>query len=296
MPRTLNASPGRAPEHNVYDLRDVFPTTGNIWFVDSGASSSGSGLTPEAAVTTIDAAINKATASNGDIIIVMEGHAETISGAAGIALDKAGITIVGLGRGRNRPVITFSAVASSFDISAANCHVENLVLAAGEDHTAMVNVTAADVTLKNCEIILATTSKEAVIGVLANASGDRMRVEGCHIHDIGVAGCDHAISFGAGDHTVIKDNIITGLFAVGGAIENSAAAADVVIQGNVIVNRTADGANKTIVFHASTTGLIVDNRMAIIDSCCVVPVTAAGAFVSHNYFTGAAGVTASVLQ
>lgn len=296
MPRTRLANLGRVAEHNLYDLRHVFPTTGNIWFVDSGASSGGNGLSPEAAVTTIDAAINLATAANGDIIVVMEGHAETLAGAAGVALDKAGLTIVGLGRGRNRPVITFSAAASSFDISAANCHVEGLVLVAGEDHTAMVNVTAASVTIKNCEIVLAATSKEAVIGILADASADRLRVEGCHIHDIGVAGCDHAISFGACDHTVIKDNIITGLFAVGGQIENSAAAADVIIEGNVLVNRTPDGANKNFVAHASTTGIIANNRIAIIDSCCVAPITAAAMFVSGNYFTGAAGVTASTLK
>ena len=109
MPRTKIGGGGtRTLEHNLYDLRHRFPTTGNIWFVDSGAASGGNGLSPEGAVLTIDAAINLATAANGDIIVVMEGHAETIAGAAGVAQDVAGLTIVGLGRGRNRPVITFA--------------------------------------------------------------------------------------------------------------------------------------------------------------------------------------------
>lgn len=276
------------------------PVGGNLFFVGASVTgagtSTGHGYTPEAPLTTIDAAVGRCTASRGDVIIVLEGHTETLAGAAGVALDVAGVRVIGLGVGRNRPSLTFSAVASSFDISAANCHVENLVLLAGEDHTAMVNVTAANVTIKGCEIVLATTSKEAVIGILGSANSDRLRVEGCHFHDIAVAGVDHAISFGAADHTVIKDNLITGLYAVGGAIENSAAAVDVAIMGNTILNTTPDGNNKNIVLHASTTGIISNNRGAIIDSTGPAPVTAAAAFVAHNYWSSAVGVTASVLM
>lgn len=273
---------------------------GQVFFVCSAATgaadSAGRGQTPDQPLATLDYAIGLCTASKGDLILVLPGHAETLSAAAGVALDVAGVRVIGLGTGRNRPAFTFSAVASSFDISAANCSIEGLVLLAAEDHTAMVNVTAADVTIKDCEIRLATTSKEAVIGILADGGADRMLIENNHIHDIAVAGCDHAISFGAGDHTVIRNNIITGLFAVGGLIENSAAAIDVVIRENVLVNRTPDGDNKLIVAHASTTGGIVGNRGGIIDSSGPAPVTAAAMHVGGNWFSSAGGVTASVLM
>lgn len=298
MPRTRLANLGRVAEHNLYDLRHVFPTTGNIFFVDSGASAGGNGLSPEAAVTTIDAAINLATASNGDVIVVMEGHAESITGAAGIALDVAGITIVGLGRGRNRPVITFTtAAAASFDISAANCHVENLVLICGiDDQTAMVNVTAADVTIKGCEFLIADATYDADLGILAGAGADRLTVSGCHFHQTGNTTVATAISCGADDNTVIRDNIIMGYHGTAGAIVNSAAAVNFHVIGNFIVNRTADANNKAIVLHASTVGIVADNRMAVIDSTGPAPVTAAAAFVSGNYFTGAVDVTASTLM
>lgn len=299
MPRTRLANLGRVAEHNLYDLRILFPTTGNIFFVDSGVATAGNGLSPEAAVATIDAAINLATASNGDIIVVMEGHAESITGAAGIAADVAGITIVGLGRGRNRPVITFTtANGASFDISAANVHVENLVLVNGKDgQTAMVNVSAANVTIKNCEIQTGDASTQAVLGILTTAAADRLRVEGCHIHGTSDAGTTSQISIVGGDSIVIKDNVIFGACATTGNIAAATTAStNGTIVGNVINNQTADGNNKAIVLGAGDTYMIANNRIAIIDSTGPAPVTAAGAYVSGNYWTGAAGVTASTLM
>lgn len=298
MPRTKLANMLRVPEHNVYDLRSLFPTTGNLWFVDSGAASGGNGKSPESAVQTIDAAINLATASNGDIIIVMEGHAESITGAAGIALDVAGLTIVGLGRGRNRPVITFTtAAAASFDITAANNWVENLSLVCGIDsQTAMMNIQAAGVTIKNCEFQGADACAQAAVGILTTDAADRLHVEGCWFHGAGDTTAWIAIDIVGGDDLTIKNNNCQGYFGTTGAIRSgTTAGVNYLIQGNTIVNRTADGNNKAITLHANAVGLVCDNRMAIIDSTCPAPITAAAAFVSHNYSVGAVGVTASTL-
>jgi hypothetical protein len=298
MPRTRLANLGRVAEHNLYDLRQVFPTTGNIFFVDSGASAGGNGLSPEAAVLTIDAAIGLCTANNGDIIVVMEGHAESVVGAAGIAADVAGITIVGLGRGRKRPVITFTtATAASCDISAASIHVENLVFVNGIDaQTAMINISAADVTIKGCEIQTGDATTQAVLGILTTDVA-RIRIEGCHIHGLVTAGTTSQISIVGGDSHVIKDNFLFGACATTGNIAAATTASlNGLIIGNVILNQTADGNNKAIVLGASDTYMIVNNRMAVIDSTGPAPVTAAAAYVSGNYWTGAAGVTASTLM
>src|SRR3990167_4421252 len=58
--------------------------------------------------STIDNAINNCTASRGDVIMVMPGHAETVS-ATTIAMDVAGVNIVGLGVGALRPTLSFNA-------------------------------------------------------------------------------------------------------------------------------------------------------------------------------------------
>lgn len=83
---------------------------------------------------TIDAAIGYTTAGRGDLILVAPDHTESVTAAAGIALDVAGVSVIGLGSGNNRPVITFSsATTASFDITAANCVVKNIVGVAGID-------------------------------------------------------------------------------------------------------------------------------------------------------------------
>ena len=75
---------------------------------------------------TIDYAIGKCTASRGDIIMVMPGHAENISAASGLTSDVAGVAIVGLGAGTLRPKLSFTAAAGTHVISAANCSFYNI--------------------------------------------------------------------------------------------------------------------------------------------------------------------------
>ena len=302
MPRTrIPLTGGRAgtslvAEHNLYDLRMRFPTTGNIWFVDSGVSASGNGLSPDTAVTTIDAAINLATASNGDIIIVMEGHAETIAAAAGIALDVIGLTIVGLGRGRSRPVITFgTAAGASLDISAASNWIENVVLLNGvASQTAVVNVTAADVMIKGCEFQLGDATTQALLGILTTDAADRLIVEDNWFHTSDAVTA--AIRIVGTDDIIVRRNLVTGKYATTGAIEQVTTAGNRhLYEGNTVLNTTADGNNKSIVLKSDTTGFVSNNRLAVIDSTCPSPTTGAGAMWGGNYQIGAVD-TAGVLK
>ncbi|MHC4121799.1 MAG: hypothetical protein ACYSWO_30370, partial [Planctomycetota bacterium] len=56
----------------------------------------------------------------------MPGHEEDIDAAAGIALDVAGVAIIGLGSAALRPKITFSDTASTMTVTAANCSLSNI--------------------------------------------------------------------------------------------------------------------------------------------------------------------------
>jgi len=99
---------------------------GDIYYVDSGSgSSSNTGLADDEALTTIDAAINKCTASQGDVIYVLPGHAETIDEASAITCDVVGIHIQGVGRGTDRPQLTWDDTASTIVMSAANVSWDN---------------------------------------------------------------------------------------------------------------------------------------------------------------------------
>lgn len=151
MPRTKIAGVHRTKEHNLYDFRSHNATTGNIYFVDSNAASGGDGLSPEGAVQTIDAGINLCTASNGDIIYVMEGHTEnkTATGAMFTA-DVAGVRIFGLGYGNTRPTLTFNHTGADIDVTAADVWMDNFKFVCSvADQTHVFDVQAARFKLTN---------------------------------------------------------------------------------------------------------------------------------------------------
>lgn len=118
-------------------------TTGNVYFVQYTNGSDGNeGTDPSEPFKTLDYAIGKCTASQGDTIFVMEGHAETTTA---IALDVAGITILGLGVGRTRPTFTATTAASDLiDVTVANCRIGNIrLVGAASGCTGLIHLDAA---------------------------------------------------------------------------------------------------------------------------------------------------------
>ena len=96
--------------------------------LDNGNSVAGvdqaGGGTYQRPFRTVDFAIGECTANRGDVIYVMPGHAETIvaaATAATIAIDVAGVTVVCLGSGDDRPTFTFEHATSTIGVTAANC-------------------------------------------------------------------------------------------------------------------------------------------------------------------------------
>lgn len=101
---------------------------GNTFWVDSNKGSNGNKGTEISPFATIDYAIGRCTANQGDTIFVAQGHAEAIIAAGTITADVAGINIIGLGVGENRPVLTSTtATAASFLVSADDVYIANMV-------------------------------------------------------------------------------------------------------------------------------------------------------------------------
>lgn len=115
----------------VFTVDDIAEHPGEIFFVGSAVSgcsdAAGYGQNPDAPFATIDYAIGQCTASRGDVIYVLPGHNEGL-GDAQIAVDVAGISIIGLGTGGLVPRIDFDHANASIDISANNCRLKNLRL------------------------------------------------------------------------------------------------------------------------------------------------------------------------
>jgi len=95
-------------------------TTGKTWYVQATTGADGNvGDDSSLPKASINGAIAAARADKGDVIIVMPGHAETVT-ATSIVLSKADIKIVCLGNGRNTPIFTLNAATSTITVSAAD--------------------------------------------------------------------------------------------------------------------------------------------------------------------------------
>lgn len=289
----------RSQPGGVFVFTDESKTTGNIFFVHSGTGTNGAGYgrNPDAPTATLDYAIGLCTASQGDRIYVMPGHAESLTGAAAVALDVAGVKVVGLGQGRNRPVFTYTtAVGASVDVSAANCAIENCVFVVGYDAiTAMFNITGADFTFRGNEIVTATASYQATLGILTTAAATRLTVDNNYFHGTTDAGTATAIRIVGGDDHSITNNVILGAFTttLGGIQNVTTACVNLKISGNTIANLTAS-ASVAITLVSTTTGMVTNNRLSVLTGTAPV-VGAALNGVGGNYYCAAAGVTAGTL-
>lgn len=135
-------------------------TTGSYFFVHSGTGSNNNrGLEVAYPFATINGAVGACTANKGDVIIVMPGHAETISAAAGVSLTKAGVTVWGVGEGSLKPTLTFTtSTAADVNVSAANCWIHNVRFVNGID--SLVNFLDLDegfFKATNCDFVTAST-------------------------------------------------------------------------------------------------------------------------------------------
>ena len=150
--------------------------SGNIWWVDSAGAQTGDGKFNRP-FATIDTAINNASAS--DIIFVKAGHVETLAAAGAITMDVAGVSIIGLGTGNNRPVLTITPATVGVNCitwSAANCSFENIVCVAGLDAiTNPFNISGAGAYL-DIEWQDGSSLIEAETVVLTTAAADRLNV------------------------------------------------------------------------------------------------------------------------
>jgi hypothetical protein len=253
----------------------ILNTYGNdIRWVDSNGTANGDG-TYQRPYATIDAAVGACTANKGDIIMVKAGHVETVTAAAGLALDVAGISIVGLGNKRNRPQVNFTtAVSASMKVTAANIYVENIRFTGGIDAlTNPIHVDAADFTMTDWT--WDDVTGQCTDCVLTTANADRMELSNFEYSGDSASGTNAAIALVGGDGIKIHDFIMDGNFAVGGIDVRTTATTDLKVY-NVISFRTRNSADifliDTITASTGTIGpnlnlRLQDNAANITEAC-----------------------------
>lgn len=260
----------------------------------TGNSNSNSGFDPAAPLATIDYAMGLCTAGKGDVIVVLPGHIESVPTASAITCDVAGVAIIGIGFGRNRPRLNWTtATSATVVISAANVTWANFVFdLTGIDAVATgFTISGADCTIADCEFEVADSGGQAVLGITTTAGADRLTLTRNNFHGSADAGNTSVLSIVGGDNIRIIDNdFIAASGASAGVIANATTdSTNLIIHNNRIANRTASS-TKAIVLTSSSTGFITNNRISILSG--TAPLTAAAMNVAGNNYSAAAGVTA----
>ena len=124
---------------NVRGMPLVQTQPGNVFWVNNSTvlnanAATGSDTnrgTYQRPFATLQYAVNSCVAGRGDTIFIGAGHAETISSATALLLNKSSVAIVGLGTGASRPTFTLdTANTATIAVSAANVSVQNCIFVA----------------------------------------------------------------------------------------------------------------------------------------------------------------------
>ena len=183
---------------------------GTFYYVYSGTGSdSYTGLDKDHPLATLDAAIGKCTANAGDVIFVLQNHAETM-GTGSVDVDVAGITIIGLGSGSDRPCFTFDTATDTFVMGSAgdNCTIYNLAFFPAVNQCVVgvqIEDGADNVAIINCEWLESTTAANEFLTMmdLVEEASD-LTVYGCRFTSVDAAGATSAIDIGDGAATRLR--------------------------------------------------------------------------------------------
>lgn len=193
--------------------------TGNVYFVHSTNGSNSNNDGSEASpFASIDYAVGKCTANNGDVIYAMPGHNESVTAAGGLDLDVVGITVVFLGEGTDRAKVTFGTSASAdMDIDAANVTLINPKFVAAIDAlTGPIDVNASDFKIVNGEYHDAA-SKNTTDCIVATSAAIRLKIHGWKFYRSDEAGTEKEsnIQLNGVDDAELFDIDICGAFNAG---------------------------------------------------------------------------------
>ena len=242
-------------------------TTGNVFFVGSavtGASDGNAATSPDRPMATIDAAMAKCTANNGDIIFVMPGHSEDPT--ASIAMDVAGVWIRGLGWGSDRPTVTFGALAATVAMSAAGCRISNIRFDLGTvaaTVTNAINITAGSCIVENCETVPHATSQ--FTNFLTATDAQFVVIRNNLFRGLHTASGTSGVVVDGCDDLVLTGNVISGHFTEHALDNTTPASADEILRANVsdnlIQNNSSTAGDLAVELDAAATGLFARNML-----------------------------------
>jgi hypothetical protein len=279
---------------------DLGEHPGEILFVHSGTgvNQAGGGRSLDAPLATVDYAIGLCTANKGDVIYVLPGHAESFSAADGFDVDVAGVKVIGLGWGSQRPTFTFADTDATVAIGAASVWLQNLRFVAGLSAVVVgVNVEAAGVacTIKDCEWYWGgTTGWDFLQSLNINVGAHRATVEGCKfLAEPAVAGASTAIQLVGAVHNVTVERCqFMGDYSLACMSAITTLSQHLIFKDNLVHNTDAGEPYLEVI--TGTTGIITGTRGQA--GGATVAANAVADAMSHceNFVTNTTGTIAIV--
>lgn len=195
----------------------------------------------------VDSAIGECTANAGDRILAMPGHTETITAASGIDMDVAGVSLIGLGLGSDRPTITFTTVDSAdMDFGADNLLIKNIVFVCGVDgldEPLDIEASVDNVTFEDCEFRDDTASMQTDRWIQTAATNTNLKLINCEHVGSDTAGAVAFITITGGSGHVIKNLVSNGNFSAGNIQLLTTLTNDILIDGCILENANAVDVN-----------------------------------------------------
>lgn len=201
--------------------------TGKVFYVSNATSglpgiagSDGNdGKTPEKPKKTLAGALAQCLAGRDDTIILMSGHAETISTATAVNVNIAGVNVVGMGEDSDRPTFTLTTVAgATFTLSGANATLSNILIVDNVGATVAMTLAGKGVRADKVEIRDGSSSYTTGISVVGGGSNlaDHAKITNCFLYS---AGATNGILLAEIDDQVIIDGCeIIGEFSAAGML------------------------------------------------------------------------------
>ena len=266
-----------------------------------GVDQSGQG-TYQRPFATIDFAVGECTAGRGDIIAVMPGHAETVT-ATSIALDVAGVTIVGLGAGSARPTLTFGAAAATIQVTAANISVTNILHVANfaDVATAYTNNAGPEFSVEGCEFRDTSSILNflSAVTTTVSVSADGLNFSKNNVFGLGTTAATTPVKVaGTISRLTINDNQVvlailnntSGLLAHGAlVVSNLEMARNKVFRPNT---DTATGGLLITTTATTNTGMVYDNYVKSVDVAAMLIITTGSKYgFTNNLMSGTADVS-----
>ena len=266
---------------------------GKVFWVSSVIGSDGNnGKTKEKPFATIDYAIGKCTDSNGDVIFVMPNHAETLATSGAITADVIGISIIGLGNGKQTPRLSLSATASTIIVSAANVTFKNLIVNAGvAEVDAAFTISGTDCVLDGIRSYpVSTYSMECF--VLTTTAADDLVIKNCDLMQTTLPTAASSFIHLLGvDRVRILDNTIYASLkndatsaVIGGG---TTASLGMIIKNNNLVMVGGTTQLSVVLLYTGSTGLMTNNSLAATVTTLAGMNNPASLWCNENYCTKA---------